>query len=85
MTYKLKAVYENGVLKPLKSLKVPEKQVLNITLEWNGHETDAKKEAPKIVRLQGVLKDHLLGDIKSDLTAIRKQALAHLDAESVDE
>ena len=86
MTKRLKVLYEDGVLKPLESLRgLSEHQVLDITLEMDAgrHETDEGQR--RIVQLGGVLKAHELEDVQLDLTDMRARSWAHVTSEIVDE
>lgn len=86
MARKLKVIYEEGVLKPLGTLRgVSEHQVLDITYETDSSVQDTKNGSGEVVQLEGVLKDHPLGDISSDLKEMRSQVWQHVDTESADE
>jgi predicted DNA-binding antitoxin AbrB/MazE fold protein len=40
MSIQVKAIYENGVLRPLQSVDLPERQEVMVTIDGNGEETD---------------------------------------------
>lgn len=82
MSQKLKAIYEKGILKPLESHQLPENQILNLTIDWDIEEAAPNNQQSHIIQLQGILTDHPLGDITSDLKTMRRQAFEHIEAES---
>lgn len=80
MTKRLKVLYEDGVLKPLESLRgLSENQVLDITLEIDAHGREADEGQKRIIQLGGVLKAHGLGNIQSDLEDMRTRTHAQED------
>jgi predicted DNA-binding antitoxin AbrB/MazE fold protein len=40
MSIQLKAIYENGVFRPLQSVDLPDRQEVTVTIEGNGEPTD---------------------------------------------
>ena len=45
----IRAIYEDGVIKPLQKLNLKEHEMLNITIEKKGSKTKSKKTAMSII------------------------------------
>ena len=60
----LEAIYENGVLKPLESLKIPEHQKVTITIQLPPQE-NPDQELESWHRVYAGLSDQEIGEIES--------------------
>ena len=82
MPRKIHAVYEGGVLRPLEPLEdLHEGQILEVVFEVNSSLPAPDDNQKHTVQLGGVLKDHPVGDITSDLKVMREEAWKHVNNE----
>ena len=84
MVRMVRAVYEDGVLKPLERLDLPEHLVLDISFEIEPTDSDSSDGTNRLIQLKGVLRDHPIDDLDAELRRMRKQAWTHVEAESAD-
>ncbi len=79
MSQKLKAIYENGVLRPLEVLAgISNQQILDITIDTS----IPKKE---IVQLGGTLRNHPLDNLEQTVKELRQESWNHLNEETSNE
>ena len=75
MSQKLKAIYENGVLKPLEVLTgISDQQILDITI-------DASISKSENVQLGGLLSNHPLENLDQAIKELRQNTWHHLNQE----
>ena len=75
MSQKLKAIYENGILKPLEALSgISNQQVIDITID----NPTCKNE---IVQLGGTLRNHPFDNLAQTMKEMRQDSWTHLTEE----
>ncbi len=75
MSQKLKAIYENGVLKPLETLTgIANQQILDITI-------DNTIPNGEIVQLGGILQNHPLDNLEESIKELRQKSWDHITKE----
>lgn len=75
MSQKLKAIYDNGVLKPLEALTgISNQQILDITI-------DNTISNGEVVQLGGTLQDHPLDNLEKSIKELRQNSWDHIAKE----
>ena len=77
MAISVRAIYQNGVLRPLEKLDLPEQQEVNITIQASSIDEDLLAKLTQ--NLQGKDLDQLVGEAKRDSEdRILGQGIAHI-------